>query len=195
MKEIWRDIAGYEGLYQISNLGNIKSLKRIVISAKRNDFYYTKNDRVLIKEINKHGYAFQSLYKIINGQRVRKAFTIHRLVAKAFILNPDNKPCVNHKNGIKTDNRVENLEWCTRSENEQHKYSVLGYKGSHYGKFGKNNPGSKIVLQIKNNIVVAKFYGMHEAQRKTGIQFKNISACCRKQRKHAGGYEWSFYNE
>lgn len=195
MAEIWKDIEGYEGIYQISNLGNIKSLKRIVLSAKRDDFYFTKNDKVLSNSINRGGYEFQSLYKIVDGERIRKPFVIHRLVAQAFIPNPENKPCVNHINGIKTDNRVENLEWCTKSENERHKYSNLGFRGSLYGKFGKNNPKSKIVAQIKDGVVIAKYYGMHEAERKTGIQFKNISACCRQKRKYAGGYEWRFLNE
>lgn len=135
-----------------------------------------------------NGYVKIYLYK--DGKKHRKY--LHRLLAEQFIPNPENKPCINHKNGIRSDNRLSNIEWCSYAENTQHAFKVLGYKGSCFGKFGKDHPGSKIVLQIKDGKVIAKFYGILEAERETGIQFKNISAVCRGKRKTAGGFQWKY---
>lgn len=117
---------------------------------------------------------------------------IHRLVAEAFIPNPENKCDVNHKNGIKTDNRVQNLEWATRSENQIHAYRVLKRQSPWTNKFGKDNPSSKIVLQIKDNKIIAEFYGLTEAERQTGISHQHISHCCTGKRKTTGGYQWKY---
>ena len=119
---------------------------------------------------------------------------IHRLVAEAFIPNPLCKKTVNHKNGIKTDNRVENLEWCTYSENILHAFKT-GLKASPkpwLGKFGKDNHRSKPVLQIKNELIIAEFYGLSEASRTTGISISNICHCCKGLKKSAGGYKWKY---
>ena len=119
---------------------------------------------------------------------------VHRLVAETFISNPENKPEVNHKNGIKTDNRIENLEWVSRSENNKHKYRVLGYKASSpmKGKFGKDNHLSKTVIQTQDGKLIAFYNGIREAERQTGINHHRISECCRGNTRTAGGYEWKY---
>lgn len=110
MKEIWKDIEGYEGLYQVSNLGRVRSLDRKV-------WNYTKKGRILKPHSNGHSYQNVSLHK---ENKTEKHLYIHILVAKAFLPNPDNKTEVNHKDFNKLNNRVDNLEWVTRDENKQH---------------------------------------------------------------------------
>jgi glucan-binding YG repeat protein len=125
MEEIWKDIPGYEYLYQVSNYGKIKSLNR-KCTTKSNSFRL-HNEKLLKLNIDKYGYVRTGLFK----NKV-KLWCVHRLVAICFIPNPENKLQINHKNGIKTDNKVENLEWCTQSENMTHAYGTglrQGYKG------------------------------------------------------------------
>lgn len=150
MKEEWRDIPQYEGLYQVSNQGQIRSIDRIV----RRNGETTKNLRgfILLPLYQKSGYMFVFLSK--NGKAKRMA--IHRAVALAFIPNTENKPEVNHINEDKTDNRVENLEWATIKENRNYGTRIArgianrnqtGEKNGMFGKRGSLNPNSKKVLQ------------------------------------------------
>lgn len=182
-QELWKDIKGFEGKYQVSNLGNVKSLKR-------------KEIKILLPLISKKGYCCVCLYKKCKFKHAM----IHRLVANAFIPNPENKPQINHIDGNKKNNHIKNLEWCTNSENQKHSYQVLGnvrsdelrkkisqtLKGKFINEMGAN---SKKVLCKETNII---YCSQVEAERKTGISRKCISLCCCRKTKTAGGYHWEY---
>lgn len=141
--EIWKDIVAYEGMYQVSDLGRVKSLKFSKLRLLKNSF-------------DKDGYLLVSLYK--NGKQ--KTITTHRLVAQSFIYNKDKKPQVNHINGIKDDNRVQNLEWNTSLENIRHSYKNGLKKGFRISQKGGSNPNSKLtqkqVLEIRESDLSVK---------------------------------------
>ena len=171
MQEIFKDIEGYEDLYQVSNLGNVKS------------YYWNKQGKILTPRIHSAGYERVTLSK--------KDYFIHRLVAKAFIDNPNNKREVNHINGNKADNRLENLEWTTPSENQFHAYRT-GLKRS-IERRGKNSPLSMPVIQLTlDNIVVANYSGIKEAARQIGGNSGGISKCCRGIANIAFGFKWQY---
>jgi hypothetical protein len=172
---VWQYVAGYEGLYKVSDTGIVRSVKRMCNS---NVGIRTVSDRIL-KTGSAHGYLFDTLYK----DAKRTIWRIHRLVALSFIPNPENKLHVNHKNGIKTDNRVGNLEWATPYENTLHA-NTTGLK--------KTNGSFKIkcVQFSKAGIKIKEFESMKEAERQTGIPNSHIGLCKHGKRKTAGGFIW-----
>jgi hypothetical protein len=187
--EKWRDVKGYEGLYMVSNLGRVRSLDRMVVAPLGH--YGIRNGVILRQKLNTSGYPFVILH--YNGKP--HSMTVHRLLMCAFVPNPDNKPQINHKNGIRTDNCVGNLEWCTPSENIKHSYSELGHRPNRAmkGRFGGDNPTSKPVVQYTlNGKFIAEYGGQSEAARETGILGEYISRCCRGVQNNAGGYVWKF---
>lgn len=154
--EIWKDVVGYEGLYQVSNLGNVRSL----------NFNHKGICKALKPHINESGYARVVLWK----NKKPKTLRVHRLVAQAFISNPENKKTVNHENGIKCDNRVENLSWATISENTKHMYDVLGYKQTKETreKMKLNNKCNSKKVKINGKIFnslkeASKYHGKYDA--------------------------------
>jgi hypothetical protein len=174
--EKWLPIKGFGGNYEVSNLGRIRS--------------YCWNREVIRKvHIGTTGYFEITLHDKMKQKRCK----VHRLVALAFIPKVKGKTMVNHKNGLKTDNRVENLEWCTMSENSMHAYATCLSKPAWTGKFGQKNKTAKLVGQFtKDGKKIMEFYGAREAQRKTGVAFRNISQVCVGERPSAGGYIWKF---
>lgn len=179
--EEWKDIKGYEGYYQISSFGRVKSLSRIVNSS------YGKTrvikERILILRRDKDGYMIVTF--CINNQRT--THKVHRLVAEAFIPNPENKPTVNHKNGDKAKNYVDNLEWATDKEQMTHRVKVLGQNKA---------PSSKCRETWKKKVCRSdgKIYNsIKEAGIDNNISPSNITMCCQGKCKTIGGYGWCYY--
>lgn len=181
MQEIWKDIKDYEGLYQVSNFGNVKSLPR-----KTNNQY---NKGIIMKQMIYRGYSKVQLNK--NGKI--KWFAVHRLVAQAFLPNLDNKPQVNHIDGNKLNNNLSNLEWVTGSENQLHSYRILKNTPSMKNHYGSNHVASKIIYQFdKNNNFIKKWNSIIEATNELNICACNITDCAKGNRKSAGGYIWKY---
>ena len=176
------DVKGFEGKYRVSDKGEVFSLDRL------NSRGYRIKGLKLSPRIESTGYGFVTLHY---GDKVKK-YKIHRLVAEHFIENPMNKPCVNHKDGVKLNNSVENLEWCTHGENKSHSFVVLKEKHWMLGRRGSECIHSKKVQQILDGNVVAEFGSAQEAFRETGISQGNISSVCRGDRSMAGGFFWRY---
>lgn len=175
------------GRYQIDQLGNLYSC----VNTKGQKRDVPKQMKVASQRA---GY-FNSVLVDKQGEKtVRVCAYIHRLVAQAFIPNPENKPEVNHINGIKTDNRVENLEWVTKSENALHAHRI-GLSSPNLGgtgKFNEEHPRSKPVNQLTlDGTLVRSFPSIQEAKR-AGFSQGNISSVIQGKRKHCGGFKWEF---
>ena len=178
--EEWKDIPGYEGLYQISSLGRIKSL------------YYGK-ERILKTNLNSRGYVRIPLHK--NNQK--KSYFVHRLVATAFIENKLNKEVVNHLDCNPLNNRVDNLEWCTQKENMEY-MSYLGRSDKTKEWINKiqksNSKYYKPVVQKDFNGKIIKIFPRLNAVSEDGFRPGDVCRCCKNIRHIAGGYKWEYLN-
>lgn len=161
MVNIWKDIEGYEGLYQINELGEIKAFERTSIGGFGAVNF--RAEHIMKKNLGRNGYLTVRLSKNNKG----RTELVHRLLAKSHIPNPSNKPCVNHKNGIKTDNRIENLEWVTYSENNKHAIDnklKLYKKGKLHHNYGKKDlPMHKIESTLKIKCFCTKTNVIYES--------------------------------
>lgn len=181
-KEVWVDIKGYEGIYQISNFGKVKSLARILPPAGKRPTFHT-TEKILKENTDRSGYKRAKLNN--------KYVSIHRLVAIHFIPNPLNLPEVNHLNGIKSDNRYTELEWCTRSSNQYHAYATGLKKPAKSTRGGKWDKRSKPIFQILHNGESKKWDSMGDAARSLGFSRSNIWTACKTGIK-CGGFKWKY---
>lgn len=176
MEEIWKPIKGYEGFYEASSLGKIRSLDRIAYNSGIRKQCHIKG-RILSLCAANNGYIVVNLCK--------KTVLVHRAVYSAFYGEIPKGMDINHKNGNRHDNKMGNLEICTRSENIRHSFDVLGRKPTSMPN------AAKPVCQIKNGIIVGEYSSAREAEKRTGISYRYISKSCHSKFK-AGGYKWAF---
>lgn len=175
IKEVWRSTEGYEGFYEVSNMGNVRSVTRHSVDGK-----FLKG-KILKQGLSTSGYK----HVVFCKDGVKKDMLVHRLVARAFLHN-NGFTEINHKDGNKCNNIVSNLEWCDRAYN-------CNYNGvSERNLLKATKSITKRVLQTKDGVIVGEFESMREAERLTGIYHESISACCRGERCSAGGFNWSY---
>ena len=193
MAESWVDVKGYEGLYQVSDNGNVKRLPTKQLRERKHGTYLWNVPGGVLKPYKNHqGYYMCRLSK--NG--VEKDYSVHRLVAMNFIENPNNYSDVNHINEIKADNRVENLEWCTRAQNNEHGtrkeriYSHPNYI-RRMKELGKERRKPVKAIHIKTGEVTSYDSTLH-AEAETGASNQNISRVARGIRKSANGYRFEY---
>ena len=175
--EIWKNVPGYIGLYKVSNHGRVKSVKK-----------------QLVLKTSGSGNRYKTV-ALCNG--MRKTFRLHRLVAAAFIPNPDNKPCVDHIDGNKSNNKADNLRWVTTKENCNNPItkSRLNKKIGEYmvGRLGGLHQRAKqIAMYSICGDLIKTFLSVKDAQRETGLNDSNIVKCCKGIKKTCGGYIWAY---
>lgn len=187
--ESFLPIKGYEGLYEVSNLGRIKALqKTIEIGFGRVQFY---PERIMKANIASNGYLMVRL----TIDRVSKSFTVHRLVGLHFVANPNGYKVLNHKDGNKLNPSAENLEWTTYSKNEIHAYAIGLKRGAWKGKFNKDHHLTKPVIQFDlNGNVIKEWESANLAAEAFGIQSRGIQHVSRGVNRSYKGFIWKYKN-
>lgn len=179
--EQWKDIIGYNGTYQVSNFGRVRKLHIVGSNI---------NSRILKQSKSSTGYLHVQLYK--NGNSCTKM--IHILVATSFLLNPDNKPQVNHKDGNKLNNSVKNLEWVTKSENIKHAYKLGLLRSPMLGRRGSSPQAKEIYQCDEKGNIIQKWDSIAEASRALNCQRSCILRCLSGSRKTFRKYIWKYVN-
>lgn len=180
MQEIWKDIKNYEGFYQVSNLGRVRVLDRIVNSAIKNNPKVKRKGKILKPALKREYYQVMLM---LNGQR--KYVSVHRLVAQAFIPNPNNLPQVNHKDENKLNNCADNLEWCSSKYNCNY--------GTRNSKIYNSTSFKKVKINAfdLNNNLVQTFSSLTEASRYCGCDVSKMCKCCKSEKEYKN-YIWRY---
>lgn len=176
LEEVWKDIPGYVGYYQVSNLGRVRSLSRIVARKTGSLFINGK----LLKQYNTNKGRLE-VHLCRNGKWVH--WLVHRIVATTFLPNPHNLPQINHLNGDPRDNRLDNLEWCDQSRNELHKIHELGHTNNSL----LSSP--RKVMLVEQNIV---FASLGEASRKSGVPLHTLFSRLQSGKSDPNGNHWEY---
>lgn len=185
MQEIWKDINEFEGYYMISSYGRVKSVIRTVKSCDRIGGYRTVNERIMSTRIDKYGYLTVKLNK--DGHF--KHCTIHRLLAQAFIPNPNNLPSINHKDENKLNSTISNLEWCSVQYNNlyNHRQEKIAIK------LRENNKTGKAILQFDAcGNIINEFSSLRDLNRKLGVSRTEVRNCCIGNRSSYHGCMWKY---
>lgn len=185
MEEVWKPIKGYEGIYEVSSYGRVRSLERIDTRPNPRTgkaMNFTTKQRIITNRNHPKGYKTVLLRKGGSSEQ----FLLHRLVARAFIPNPQNLPCVNHKDEDKTNNRADNLEWCSQQYNVNYGTGVERMKKSIHKKLRKFGQ-----YDMDGNLI-ATFTTSSEASRQTGISRSAISLALIGRNASSGGYRWKY---
>ena len=181
-EEIWKDIKDYEGLYQVSNMGRVKTLAHVTI--RKNGSKLPVKERFLKLQTAPNGYVQVCL---CNGSGKRKFLLVHRLVCEAFHENPKSKPCVNHIDENKANNTASNLEWCTIVENLNH-----GTRNARAGKALAKALSKPVGQYTTDGNLVKVWQSTREVQRRLGFDHGDISKVARGKKKTAHGYVWKY---
>lgn len=187
--EIWKDIEDFEGMYQVSNKGRVKSLDRTV--KQRTNSTQVKKSRFIVGSMNQKGYPLTGLTK----NNIKSSFATHRLVAETFIENPESKETVNHIDGVKTNNNVDNLEWNTYKENIAHSWEIGNHslRPDHMDFMSKNSiikNSKKVGRYTKDNVYIDSFNSIREGAEHVGINYRGVSACVNGTQLTSGGFKW-----
>ena len=186
--EIWKAIEGYEGLYQVSNLGRVRSLDRTVTQhhpETGKDVTYVVHGQIMAPYFNVHGYQCVRL----RSENGRRTFLVHRLVAKAFVPNPNGYDIVNHKDESRDNNHADNLEWCTQEYNVNYGTSIQRLSESH---INRSDLSKTVEMLSLDGELLKEFPSAREAARFVGASNSNISRCCRDHSKTCKGYRWRY---
>ncbi len=185
MVELWKDIKGFNGKYQISNTGKVKSV----------NYHRGQTPRILKPRSAKIRGNKSYLYVTLSKENIVKCYKIHRLVAEYFVPNPLQKPYVNHIDGNKHNNRADNLEWVTPLENNLHSFYVLNKHPMRGFKFDKNKnskPIAQFVVENGNRYHLATYCNAKAAAAINNLCAKSITNCCLGKYKSTGGYIWQY---
>ena len=187
MEEIWKDILGYEGIYQVSNLGRIRSVDRVVLYSSGKKVFMRGNNLKL--RYNNSGY----LYVVLSKNQTKSFFLVHRLVANAFISNISNKSEIDHINAVRDDNRVCNLRWVTKIENRNNIHTKIENKEAN--KLANRSVGlleKKVVQMDLEETTIRVFNSLHSIEKELGYSRANIARCCKGEKKTCYGFKWKF---
>lgn len=185
--DVWMDVLGYEGIYKISRFGDVKTIERK--QPNGTSFYRARIRKITVTP---KGYHRINLCKLSK----QKAFFIHRLVAIAYLSNPNNYSQINHIDGDKSNNHVSNLEWCSDLQNKEHAKYVLGVRPSNLGVLGSTKKKSVFKIDINTGSIICKYDSLSEAKRGTpeATNVAGIGNAANGIQKSAFGFIWKFNN-